>query len=134
MSKSWDDLTHLFVMQERLMEQLALVHDDFKWPIDISEKSSQVLCRDVTLRATEELHEALQHLKKWKDHKVVDDYEFEHDAFLEEIVDALHYIVELMILVGVKPGNLHDAFEKKHEINMERVSKKIESLKVGGTS
>lgn len=126
--KARDNLEHLFSMQEKLMTRLAEVYPDFTWPIDISEKSSQVLCRDVTLRATEELHEALQHLKKWKDHKVVDDYQFDHDAFLEEIVDSLHYIFELMILVGIAPDELHDAFEKKHLTNLDRVETKIASL------
>ena len=41
-------------------------------PVDLRSKSGQKLCRDLALKGVEEMFEALQHLKNWKDHKLTE--------------------------------------------------------------
>lgn len=124
-----DKLNQIFELQRDLMQELAKV-DDISWPVNIASKSGQKLCREITLRATEELHESLQLMRKWKTHKHVDDYDFDHAAFLEEIVDSLHYIFELLILVDIGAEELFQAFHTKHLVNMDRVKDKIQRIKL----
>ena len=61
--------------------------DSYKgWPLNISEKSSQVLLRDTALKGVEEMFEALGHLKNWKPHRDTDIPEINREEFLEEIL------------------------------------------------
>lgn len=122
-----DKLNRIFQLQRLLIEDLVRV-DDVHWPVDLSTREGQKLCREVVLRSTEELHEALQHLKQWKQHKHIDNHEFDHDAFLEEIVDSLHYIFELLIFVDIGAEQLYQAYRQKHLINMDRVRDKIRRM------
>ena len=123
--KKLDKLKNLFMMQERLMKRLRSVDpvEVPEWPIDLADRKSQRACRDFALRATEELFEAILMLKRWKGHRVIDQAEIDRQAFTEEIVDSLHYIIEVMILTGVSEDQLYDAFVKKHEINMQRIDR-----------
>ncbi len=129
-NQQFDALKHLFDMQHKFMSYLKSVDvsEVPDWPIDFADKKSQRACRDFALRATEELFEAISMLKKWKGHRVINQTEFDQDGFLEEIVDSLHYIIEVMILMGVSSEQLHESFKKKHEINMNRVSELASKL------
>lgn len=84
-----------------------------QWPVDISVKSNQAAMRDIALKGVEEMFEALQHLKNWKDHKLNCDETFDRTEFLEEIVDAFNYFFALLILVGVDANELYDAYLAK---------------------
>lgn len=87
-----------------------------KLPIDISKKESQQFCRDLALRGVEEMFEALQHLKNWKQHRLTDvEDEFESEEFLEEIVDAMNYFFALLIVTGFDENDLYSAYLKKDE-------------------
>tara|TARA_R110001599_G_scaffold23181_2_gene85362 strand:+ start:200 stop:580 length:381 start_codon:yes stop_codon:yes gene_type:complete len=93
-----------------------------EFPIDISKKESQQLCRDLALRGVEEMFEALQHLKNWKPHRVTDVKEkFNSDEFLEEVVDALNYFYSMLIVIGVNENDLHEAYLKKDSKIRERL-------------
>lgn len=125
-----DKLNRIFQLQRVLIEELVKV-DDVHLPVDVTSQNGQKLCREVVLRATEELHEALTMLKLWKNHKhVADNVDFDHNAFLEEIVDSLHYIFELLIFVDIGAEQLFQAYRRKHQINMERVKDKLQRMKV----
>lgn len=110
----------MFKMQEVLIEQLRDVDPIPALPIDMSHRDSQLFCRDIVVRAVEELFEALTHLKRWKRHRPLQGEPPDMSMFLEEVVDCMHYIVELLIVTGIKPEQLHDAFIAKHRINMKR--------------
>jgi len=85
-------------------------------PIDISKKDSQQFCRDLALRGVEEMFEALQHLKNWKQHRLTDiEDEFESEEFLEEVVDAMNYFFALLIVTGFDENDLYSAYLKKDE-------------------
>ena len=94
-------------------------------PIDISKKDSQQFCRDLALRGVEEMFEALQHLKNWKQHRLTDiEDEFESEEFLEEIIDAFNYFYSLMILSGFNEDDFYKAFIKKDQIIRDRLNNK----------
>ena len=83
------------------------------WPVDITSKQSQQVIRDLALKGVEEMFEALGHLKNWKPHRDTDKPEVDRDEFLEEVVDAFNYFLSMLVLVGVSPDDLYDAYVKK---------------------
>lgn len=91
-------------------------------PLDLRQKESQQFCRDLALRGVEEMFEALQHLKNWKPHRMTEFNEApDREEFLEEIVDALNYFFSLLIVSGFNDKDLSEAYEKKHEVIMNRL-------------
>ncbi len=91
------------------------------WPIDVTKKRSQQVLRDTALKGIEEMFEALQHLKNWKPHRDTDLKEFDHDEFLEEVVDAFNYFLSVLVLVGVSEDDFFNAYIKKDKIIRERL-------------
>jgi hypothetical protein len=91
--------------------------------INLSDKKSQQVCRDLALRGVEEMFEALQHLKNWKPHKLTEDKEFNKEEFLEEIVDAFNYFMALLIVVDVDEEKLFKAYLKKDK----KIRKRLDS-------
>ena len=93
-----------------------------EFPLDMSKKESQQVCRDLALRGVEEMFEALAHLKNWKPHRMT---EFNDDInkgeFLEEVVDALNYFFAMLIVTGFNEGDLYEAYVKKDNIIRERL-------------
>ena len=86
------------------------------FPVDISEKSSQQVCRDLALKGVEEMFEALQHLKNWKPHRVTNiEQDLDRDEFLEEVVDALNYFFAMLIGTGFDEKEWFDAYLKKDD-------------------
>ena len=79
-----------------MKENIPGAYPDF--PLDMSKKESQQVCRDLALKGVEEMFEALQHLKNWKPHRQTDMPEINREEFLEEIVDAFNYFFSLNIL------------------------------------
>ena len=115
----------MFDLRERFMLSLKERFPDSypEWPLDLSNKSDQQLCRDMALRGVEEMFEALQHLKNWKPHRQTEVSDFDHDAFLEEVVDAFNYFFSLIILSGSSADDLYNSYIKKDFIIHERLEK-----------
>ena len=118
-----DKLHELFQKRESFMKLIKEKYPESykKWPLNISEKSSQSLLRDTALKGVEEMFEALGHLKNWKPHRETDVPEINRDDFLEEIVDAFNYFFSLIILMGVDVEEFYDAFNKKDKIIRNRI-------------
>lgn len=118
-----DRLDHVFQLQEQLMLRYKGLGTTNMpdWPVDMTVKKNQQACRDAGLKSVEELFEALSELKHWKPHRKTDVTEFNRDAFLEEIVDSLHYMLELLIFVGVDSQELVDAYAAKNAKNHRRL-------------
>ena len=112
-----DKLERMFELREQFMATLRQYKQDSypTWPIDMSDKKSQQHVRDMALRGVEEMFEALQHFKNWKPHRSTEIKSFDHDEFLEEIVDAFNYFLSVLVLTGVSAQDLFDAYEKKDE-------------------
>jgi hypothetical protein len=122
------DNCKLKLMFEKRLEFInmmkELIPDSYpEFPLDISQKASQQVCRDLALKGVEEMFEALQHLKNWKPHRQTDlsAEQFNHDEFLEEIVDAFNYFFAMLIVTGFNENDLFDAFLMKDNIIRERL-------------
>ena len=120
-----DMLENVFSKRESFMHLIKEKFPDTytNWPVDISEKSSQVIIRETALKGVEEMFEALGHLKNWKPHRETDVPEINREEFLEEIVDAFNYFFSLMILMGVNVEEFYEAFNKKDDIIRRRIQK-----------
>ena len=110
-------LTFIKMMQEMRRGS----YPDF--PLDMTKKESQQVCRDLALRGVEEMFEALQHLKNWKPHRLTDvNEEIDKDEFLEEIVDAFNYFFSMIIVTGLDEKDLYDAYLKKDKKIRDRLT------------
>jgi hypothetical protein len=122
---STDKLRDVFCKRESFMLLIKEKYPETytSWPVDISEKNSQVIIRETALKGVEEMFEALGHLKNWKPHRETDVPEINREEFLEEIVDAFNYFFSLMILMGVDVDEFYNAFNAKDNIIRRRLQK-----------
>ena len=118
-------LKSMLELREKFMRDLAArrpaVLQD--WPVDISTKEGQQAVRDTVLKGVEEMFEALQHLKNWKPHRATEVKDFDHEAFLEEYVDAFNFFLAVPIMLGIGVDELYDAYLRKDAIIHERLKK-----------
>ena len=121
---STDKLRDVFCKRESFMLLIKEKYPETytSWPVDISEKNSQVIIRETALKGVEEMFEALGHLKNWKPHRQTEFNEGpDREEFLEEIVDALNYFFSLIITAGFDEDDLIAAYIKKHDIIIKRI-------------
>jgi len=119
-----DKLDLIFARQRELLErfhQIEAQHGllpDPKVPVDIATHQGQAVLRGRAWNVTEELAEAMNELKNrpWKQRT----YPVDLDAFYEELVDALHFFVELCILAGLSSQDLFDRYMGKAAVNTQR--------------
>ena len=118
-----DSLDEMFRLREEFMSLLRdTVPNSYpSWPVDPCKKQNQTMIRDIALRGVEEMFEALQHLKNSKPHRQTDMPDFDRESFVEETVDAFNYFLSMLVLVGVTPKELADAYKKKHDVIVERL-------------
>jgi predicted house-cleaning noncanonical NTP pyrophosphatase (MazG superfamily) len=116
------DLQALFQQQIEFMKLLRSKNLFSEFPVDIATKQGQKLCKDIAHDAMDELHEAIQHLKNSKQHRVTEIKEFDREKYVEELVDHLHFFIELCVVSSVSVQELCDAYFKKGEVNISRVN------------
>ena len=117
-----DRLQEIFALREEFMREIADKRGAYgSWPVDISQKKSQQLVREVTLKGVEEIFEALGELKNWKNHRLSEDASFNRELFLEEMVDSFNYFTAALILLGVDSEEFFKAFLKKDAIIHKRL-------------
>lgn len=116
-----DKLEMMWSQQEEFMRLLQKTRNFPEFPVELSSKTGQKLLKDISHHAMDELFEAGQHLKNAKSHRVTDVPGIDRDAYIEEIVDAVHLIFELAIASGISVKELYEAYMKKGEINNCRI-------------
>ncbi len=82
-------LKEIFNTQHELALKYKEIEGMPDWPFDINSVEGQIWIKDFLWRIVEEVAEALE---------VID----EQDLFLEELSDALHFLVEAMIISGIE--------------------------------
>ena len=129
MNQRVNALGHMFDLRKEFMKALKeKVPTSYpEWPVDVSQRESQQVLRETTLRGVEELFEALQHLKNWKTHRSDTDEDFDREAFLEEMVDALNYFFAVLVMLGINDEELFYTYRKKHNIIMNRIENNSKS-------
>lgn len=120
--KKGDFLLAMFEQQSQFMQLLEEKRSFPKWPVDLTSKVGQQTCRDASLGGIEEWFEALKHLKNWKSHRATEVKDVDRAEFLEEMSDALHYFVEVILLADISPEELFDAYMKKGATNVARIN------------
>jgi predicted house-cleaning noncanonical NTP pyrophosphatase (MazG superfamily) len=91
------------------------------FPVDLASKEGQLFVKNISYECADELHEARQHLK-CKRHRLTVTGEFDRDAYIEELADAQHYLLEIVIASGISIEEFYEAYTKKDEINVLRIS------------
>jgi hypothetical protein len=115
LAKVWSD-------QQAFMRLLRLRRDFPAFPVDLHTKEGQRLVKEIAYDACHELHEAVDHLKNAKLHRATEVPELDRAAFLEELVDAFKFIIEVAVLSGVTLPEFWAAYEKKTERNTRRIA------------
>lgn len=104
-------LTEMFQMQKRLLERYSVLEDMPQLPLDLSMRKNQELLKKFTDRLVEELSEAYtQYLLAY--HHVsanMREEAQEHiELFNEELADAWHFMLEILLVVGVDVYGVRD--------------------------
>jgi len=116
-------LEEMFYQQLQFMKLLQEKRSFPKFPVDLNSKEGQKIVKDVSHECMHELFEAVHLLKNSKSHRETEVKEFDKEAFLEEMVDALHYFFEICILANIPPEVLFEAFMSKGKVNEDRILK-----------
>jgi len=120
-----DLLEGIFTAQQGLLAKYheieenrgALVVDPKQFG-DIDNRFVQWRLKDLNARCIEELMEAMNTLKnkQWK----VSEVSTDKVHFYEELIDALHFYVELCITAGMTAQDVAKVYHRKHAVNQFR--------------
>jgi len=116
-----DRLTQMWDQQESFMRLLQEKRGFPQFPTDLASKKGQQFLKDIRNHLMEELFEAGQHLKNAKSHRATEIPEVDREAYKEELVDALHLYLELVIASGISLEELVEAYLQKGRVNVERI-------------
>lgn len=116
-----DRLIEMFVQQDAFMRLLQERRTFPDYPVDITSKDGQRVIKEYSHECMHELFEAIHMLRNSKSHRATDVREFDRAKYIEELVDAMHYFVEICLLSGVTPDELHKAYIEKGETNTSRI-------------
>ena len=121
-----DKLDQMFELRKAFMTALQKQVPDVypEMPVDLTNKATQQHLRDLALRGVEEVFEAVQELKNAKSHRITEIRDFDRAAFKEEMVDSFNYFLSLLIIMGVTPDELFEAYVNKDRIIHDRIKSK----------
>lgn len=111
----------LWKQQEEFMKLLQSERSFPEFPVDITSKQGQRTVEEASFQMMKEVFEAIQHLKNAKNHRATEVTSFDRTAFIEELVDSLHFFIEMCILAGVSQDELHRAYIDKGNVNTSRI-------------
>lgn len=116
-----DRLKEMWQQQLDFMRLLQRERGFPDFPVDISDKKGQKHLKDIQHHIMDELFEASQHLKNAKSHRATLVPEVDRESYKEELVDALHLYIELVIASGISLDELVEAYMNKGVINEQRI-------------
>lgn len=120
-----DQLADIFIRQYRLMQELGDKERAMGLPVPepnaygaIDDPGTQLYLKHLAWCIVEELGEAMNELKNrpWKSSFTITD----RVHYQEELVDVLHFFIELCIASGITPDHLHTLYTGKHQENLDR--------------
>lgn len=116
-----DKLDEMYEQQKNFNSLLHKEREYPNFPLDLTQKKNQQLLKSLAHECMHELFEANHLLKNSKTHRITDVKDFDRESYKEELVDALHYFLGIVIYSGISVDELHEAFMKKGQINVERL-------------
>jgi hypothetical protein len=117
-----DRLEKMWEQQFRFMQLLQEKRGFPPFPVDIKSKMGQKFLKGITYECMGELFEANQELKNSKNHRVTEITDLDRTAYVEELVDTLHYFFEIAIASGITMEELYEAYMSKGNVNTQRIS------------
>lgn len=106
------------MLEEIFERQAKLQRESFGIdPADMSPEARSQYIKDMVLAATDELHEALAEVgwKPWATSRHLN-----NDAFIGELVDVLHFLVNLWLAAGATAEQVRDRYIEKSIRNARR--------------
>ena len=106
-----DMLREIFTLQRKLQVE------KFRDPVRLSRDEAIEFIRWNVLALEDELHEALNEIgwKPWASSKHIN-----REAYIGELVDAVHFLVNLFRVVGATPEEVLERYESKNAKNHRR--------------
>lgn len=106
-----DKLDEIFALQAKLQRE------KFRDPARLSRPEAIEFIRWNVLALTDELHEALQEVgwKPWATSSHIN-----REEYVGELVDAMHFLVNLFLVVGASPTEVLERYAKKNAKNHTR--------------
>jgi len=103
-----DKLDYIFQMQKDLEKYVTTS----RYPKKLEDRISSL--------SVAMIHEAveLQRLTNWKWWKTPVDFDLK--LAKEELIDILHFVIQVSIELGMSPSEILQEFSKKHSVNMKR--------------
>lgn len=125
----------MFVLQKLLIDQYIVIEGTPSYPIDLHTKAAQILIKDFTGRIIEEFGEGFESYLIMLDlfHSGVEEEQMipHLQNFNEEVADAIHFWLELMIYSGYDINNLNKWLAKLYE-NCKGTDPLNEWLRIAG--
>jgi len=118
-----DRLSDMFRQQTDFMDFIHVERNFPKHPVDLTTKEGQKIVKDISHDCMHELFEAIHLLKNSKQHRKTNVSEFDRESFVEEISDAMHYLIEICILSGISHEEMYEEFTRKSNVNFNRIKK-----------
>jgi thymidine phosphorylase len=117
-----DKLSQMWQQQADFMKLLTEKRDFPVFPVELTTKAGQKFIAETVHHCADELHEARQHLKNSKAHRVSDVAGIDVEAYLEELVDAQHLLFEVVIASGFSVDEFFNKYIAKGKVNVERIN------------
>lgn len=108
-----DMLVEIFFNQRQFQQRLGYNFDT------MTEKQQIAYIKEMYIALVAELHEAIDETtwKSWaEDSPGIND----HEAYGYELVDALHFLLNLFMVAGWGPEQIYDAYLAKMKVNNQR--------------
>lgn len=107
-------MLELMFEHQRQLQRDAFVGGD---PSELNLEQKIQYIKDMVLAATDELHEALAEVgwKPWSTRREID-----RDPYVGELVDVQHFVLNLLIAVGVTPEEFFGRYTAKAAVNQTR--------------
>ena len=106
----------------KMQLELQRRYHDGKSPAELSGDERKDYIRTMVLATTDELHEALRNTpwKPWS--KTSEWYSTEKNDFVDELVDAWHFFMNLMLVADMSAEELFVEYCRKNGINHDRIT------------
>lgn len=119
-NQKYDKLEEIFNIQKQLQEKTMGYSFD-----NMTSQERANYIKSMILWQTDETHEALHELpyaKEWS--KKYDKSDYNHEKqwklFKEEMIDSLHFFINIMIAAGFTPQEIYDMYIEKNKENIDR--------------
>lgn len=111
-----DRLTEMLELQEQLQRR----HLDGIMPYRLTGETRANYIRTSMLALEDELHEALRETA-WKPWSNAPKGEINRTAYLDELVDAIHFFMNLMLVADINADEFFNAYLRKNNVNHGRI-------------